>query len=380
MGVYIRERGGHWYLDFIYNRTHHMRSLHMRVSKDADIKKKQRAAIEALQLREAQRLHEYKQDLNDLQKFQADYGIIDFDARRRSFKEYALKVAETSKSSRHILGVVRYLEKYHTGGVSIGAIDVDFLEGFKKYLLEDIGMAQQTAHRYFNAFRMVMKRAAGDNIITTNPCDKVRGIPTGVVEKDTLTADEVRRLENTQCEGVLGETVKKAFLFSCNTGLRFSDLQTLEWGNLKQQGREWTLHKKQVKTGGYVDGVLNSTAAELIGAGEVIHFPSERIFTGFDSLSKQSVNSCTNRIIKEWVKRAGIDKTVSWHTARRTFATLLLEAGADVFTTQRLMGHTQIQMTSIYAKSSSEVKARAVKALDALESGEENIASGKARA
>lgn len=353
MSVFIREKKGYWYLDVVKNRKHHWRALHMRVADTKRGRDEQRRVIEELRIK------------IELQEFRGEFNLTNFDAKRKPFLEYATEIAETSKSKAIIMLMIKFVRLYDKHNVSIGGVDVDFLEGFKRYLLERAGITQKSAHSYFAMLRFVMRRAVIDGIIAVNPCDKVKGIPNCEVEKDVLTADEVRRLADTDYEGLHGGVVKRAFLFACNTGLRHSDLQSLTWGDLEKNGDTWVLHKRQVKTGNSVDGVLNSTAVALIDADWDEHTPQELVFKELSEVTR----SATNAVIKRWVKAAGIDKAVSWHTARRTFATLLLEAGADVFTTQRLMGHTQIQMTSVYAKSSTEVKARAVKALDALETG-----------
>lgn len=349
MSVFIRERYGHWYLDIVKNRQHHLRSLHMKIAKGREAKAAQRRVVEELRLKV------------ELQEFRGEFSLTDFDARRRSLKEYILEVAEGSKSKECIVKMSKWMDKYNKNNISIGGVDVDFVNGFKRFL--ETSTAQKTAHTYFAMLKLVMKKATLDGIITINPCDKVKGVANCTVEKDTLTAEELRRLDNTQCDCKHFDIVKRAFLFACNTGMRISDLQTLMWGDLEKTDKGWMLHKKQVKTGGYVDGVLNGKAVALIEADKAEYSPNEAVFEELSEVSR----SATNAVIKKWVAAAGIDKCVSWHTARRTFATLLLEAGADVFTTQRLMGHATVQMTSVYAKSSAEVKARAVAALEVLE-------------
>ncbi len=58
---------------------------------------------------------------------------------------------------------------------------------------------------------------------------------------------------------------------------------------------------------------------------------------------------CANRALKHMAKRANIDKTVSFHCSRHTFATMTLTAGGDIFTTSKMLGHTNVHTTEIYA-------------------------------
>jgi integrase len=130
--------------------------------------------------------------------------------------------------------------------------------------------------------------------------------------------------------GELGEEVKRAFLFGCMTGLRISDIQSLVWGEI---GREpYQLLKQQGKTKRVVSVPLNESAWKIIND-EVVHRRDELVFP---RLAASKAN--TNQYLKTWAKSAKVDKPFSWHTARRTFATLSLEDGADFATVSRLLG------------------------------------------
>lgn len=373
MGVHLMVRGGVWYLEYIYSGRRVRKSLKVKVAKDAKDRRRQRLALEAVQLREAKRMNEAVQNAAALRKVRVDFGLEDFDEKRQGLAVYAAKAAETSKSKKFILCMVSFLNRFDKRCVSVGNVSVDFLERFKMYLLEDAGIKQKSACLYFRMLKFVMRRAVLDGIITVNPCDKVKGIANIEVEKDVLTIEDIQALEDAKCTGEHGAEVKRAFLFACNTGLRHCDIQTLTWGDIEKKGGEWVIHKTQQKTKRTVDIVLNEKAKGLIGAGEVLHFGNEAVF------DLQGIKDSTgNWIIKRWAKAAGVEKHITWHTARRTFATLLIEAGADVFTAQRLMGHSSISMTSVYAKTSMAQKAKAVKALDELESGGDSKESKKA--
>jgi site-specific recombinase XerD len=66
---------------------------------------------------------------------------------------------------------------------------------------------------------------------------------------------------------------------------------------------------------------------------------------------------------QKWATRAGIEKHIGWHTARHTFAVLSLESGVEIFTVSKLLGHTSIKTTQIYAKATDKMKREAVNAL-----------------
>lgn len=351
-GVYVRERGGVWYLDVIKNRRHSFRSLRWEVARGAAERRSQMAALEELRAREAERLR------------RMEYALAGFSRGRMTLGEYARDVAGRRGSGYPVSLMARQLGLFGAEDVPICQVDSKLAEGFKEFLEGRSGLARKTARARFNAFRFVMRMAEEDGAIGANPCGKVKGISDCDVEKPALTASELSRLEAAQCRWKRGEIVKRAFLFACNTGLRVSDLKSLKWESIGSRGGNFTLRKRQVKTGSVVDVVLNRKAAGLISAGDG-HSPDEFVFDGLRDVTTATLDA----VIVKWAKAAGIRKRVTWHTARRTFATLLLEGGADVFTVQRLMGHSKIAMTSLYARSSDGMKARAVRALDDMLDG-----------
>ena len=69
-------------------------------------------------------------------------------------------------------------------------------------------------------------------------------------------------------------------------------------------------------------------------------------------------------VVKDWAKAAGIEKYVTFHTARHSFATMMLTLGADIYTTSKLLGHSKIQTTEIYAKIIDKKKDEAMGLID----------------
>lgn len=152
------------------------------------------------------------------------------------------------------------------------------------------------------------------------------------------------------------EQIKRAFLFSCFSGLRISDIKTLKWGDLKANSDGMAIEKLQVKTKQQITIPLSANALEWLpdrGAGKdgglVFVLPS--YFT-------------INRGVKKWAMDAGIKKDVTFHIARHTFATTLLSLGADIYTTSKLLGHKNLRTTQIYAEVVNKKKVEAVNLFD----------------
>ncbi|HMJ46815.1 MAG TPA: site-specific integrase, partial [Ferruginibacter sp.] len=157
----------------------------------------------------------------------------------------------------------------------------------------------------------------------------------------TLTLDELKTLKATPTES---SEVKRAFLFSCVTGLRWCDIKAVKWGNINLKSRQ--MNVKQSKTGEALTTPLNDTAINLLGeAGK----------TGDYVFTLPTANGA-NKTVKAWVKRAKINKAISWHNSRHTFGTNLIYNDVDILTASKLLGHTSMKHTQRYVKASEEMK------------------------
>lgn len=175
-------------------------------------------------------------------------------------------------------------------------------------------------------------------------------------EREYLTIEELRRLMNEPCSN---EQVKKAFIFSCFAGLRLSDVRTLTWRNVlkSSDGKTVYVHVFMQKTQKSNNVPLSNEALACLIKKENLDEP---IFV------LPASDATINYHLKRWVKAAGIDKTISFHVARHTFATMTLTAGGDLYTTSRLLGHTNIHSTEIYADVVMERRTQAVNLLNAI--------------
>lgn len=264
---------------------------------------------------------------------------------------------------------LHHLKKYdRRETLTFADITPEWVQGFKDYLekdavawghdfrkrIKDKPLARNSKLSYFNKLRACLNQAFEEGLLRFNP---MRGIENFKAEEGTrmyLTIEEVRKLAETECDY---PQIKAAFLFSCLTGLRRSDVLRLTWGDVHKQGDFTRIIFKQKKTSGqeYLD--ISPEAAELMGKRGK---PNEHIFTDIHS------PSCTNTTIKLWVARAGINKTITFHCARHTFATLMLDIGTDIYTVSKLLGHRELSTTQIYAKVLDKNKQAAVAAIPSI--------------
>lgn len=186
-------------------------------------------------------------------------------------------------------------------------------------------------------------------------CDKFGKTPS---EREFLTVAELNRLAKVETGSPI---TKQTFMFCCFTGLRYSDMVALKWGDIKTTGAGRMLHLPSMqKTKQPVIVPLSEKALEWLPEHPADCKADTKVFANAPTLSS------ANRALKHMARRADIRKTISFHVARHTFATMTLTAGGDLYTTSRLLGHTNIHSTEIYADVVMERRTQAVNLLNAI--------------
>ncbi|RGP82453.1 integrase [Vibrio cholerae] len=271
-----------------------------------------------------------------------------------SFYEYYDKLTaskESGSSSNYSIWISagKHLRSYHgRAELTFEELDKKFLEGFRKYLLEEpltkskSKLAKNTASSYFNKVRAALNEAYREGIIRDNPVQRVKSVKAENTQRTYLTLDEVRAMTKAECRY---DVLKRAFLFSCTTGLRWSDIQKLTWKEIEEfQDGHYRIIFKQTKllnAGNslvYLD--LPDSAVKLMGARQD---KAERVFKGL------KYSSYTNVALLHWAMLAGVQKHVTFHVGRHTFAVAQLNRGVDIYSLSRLLGHSELRTTEIYA-------------------------------
>lgn len=251
------------------------------------------------------------------------------------------------KDVRNMQGVtnrfIAYLKKINKPELTFQNLDALLIEGFIEYL--EASSEGEGARSYYKRFQKMIRNAYRRNLMKTNVLDFVEKKVKGTAKKkDVLTLEEIQLLKATHSGS---KTVKNAFLFSCVTGLRFCDVKSLKWKHIDINNKMLTLI--QSKTEKEVTVPMNDTAIKLAGKPQ----QSE------DLVFKLPTNNGANKTIKAWIKRAGIDKAISFHNGRHSFGTNLIFNEVDILTTSKLMGHTTTTHTQRYITASEEMKRKA---------------------
>ena len=223
-----------------------------------------------------------------------------------------------------------------------------WVEKFERYLQQG-GLQKSSISTYMGNLNTVLNFAVKAGIILKNPMAHVVKFHRAESVRSFLTLEELQQLAATPIK-LRHDQIRRAFLFSCLTGLRVSDIKALTWGDVSKIGNITRITFKQKKTQSlqYLD--INEQAVELMGE---VGKASEHIFY-ISSLNY------ANMLLRKWVASAGIDKYISFHSGRHTFAVMMLDLGADIYTVQKLLGHRNINTTQIYAKILDKNKQEAV--------------------
>lgn len=224
-------------------------------------------------------------------------------------------------------------------------IDEEFLVSFKDYLNSNLNGS--TPFNYFKKLKRIIKEATISKHFKSNPAQNLKNSKGISLEKDTLTTEEAYLLSSTECSNL---DVKRAFLLCCLTGLRFCDVKVLNWSNISREG---VLTIVQIKTKEKVIIPLNENAIKLLGEkglgkNLVFNLPTH--------------TSCLN-ILKNWVDKADINKHITWHCARHTFATSLVLEDVTINTVSSLLGHRDLRQTMIYVRTAELSKTKAINKL-----------------
>lgn len=282
------------------------------------------------------------------------YGFLPDYKKKASFTDYFNKVLEKKKKWSIYHSTFKKLNDYSKGKVSFQEIDERWLEGFQEYLLSS-GISQNSAREYFSVLKRILKQAVKDKIISNNPADFVSHIKNKDIKRDYLNLDEIKALGKAECKY---PEIKKAFLFACFTGLRFSDIKQLKWAFIKKEHIEL----RQQKTQDFIYIPLSQTAKSIIFSFDkkIINLPDKFVFT----LPNRWF---TNHILKKWFTDTGINKNAHFHLSRHSFAVMNITQGAQLYTVSKLLGHKNLKTTEIYSKLIDEKKKEAVDNLPFIE-------------
>ena len=285
---------------------------------------------EAIRCRRFESIVNDRYDFFDRHKLKADF----LEYYRRQFRKHDQKWEF----------VYHHFYNFVHGKCTFEEIDIDLCNKFREYLLNakqlrrDGRISKNSASGYWSTFRGLLKILYRNQLIKTNINDFLDKIETEDTPKDYLSVEELYKLAETPCKKPI---LKTAALFSCLTSLRISDILSLQWHEIVDfaaGGKCVHTITQKTKTEDIIP--ISDEALQLIG------YSPEKTGLVFKGLKR----SWTQQPMKEWIREAGITKNITFHSYRRTYATLQGAAGTDIRTIQSNMAHKSITTTQRYMK------------------------------
>lgn len=333
------------YLDINHNNQRKYEFLKIRLSKNDSERKEKKRLAEAIRAKRELEIitgeynftpsHKKKVDfIAYYQNFIDNYTKADIRKVRYSLKKFKLFIARDK--------------------IQFQEITILMCEKFMDYLKNDSGLTGATPGDYWKQFKRILKQAIKESIIIKNPSEglifKGSSKQSNQLRKNILTTDELKAMASVYCGNA---EVKRAFLFACYTGLGMAEFRKLTWGRINND----KIRIFREKNDEQIINDLHPVAIKLLGQSGN---PDDLIF----SLPSDVAIS---KVLKNWVKKAEIEKNISFYCGRHTFATQLLMNGANLKTVADCLGHVNTKHTIKYLNYVDALKSDAISNLPDIE-------------
>ena len=260
-------------------------------------------------------------------------------------KGYSMETYKHYKSSRKRLA--EFINaNLRRPDISVQSIDYKFLDAFDVFIKKDFNNVQNTAWNYHKHLRRVLNLAVSLEYIDKNPYSKFK-VGLDETHREILSMEELKRIEEKQIEIERLIVVRDIFVFACYTGLSFADISKLSDIHLQQksEGKLWIIIDRS-KTNNRCRIPILPKAKEILN--RYMDYPKTK---GKNLLLPVLTNQKMNSYLKELGDICGIKKNITMHIARHTFATTVtLNNGVPIETVSKLLGHSSLKTTQLYAK------------------------------
>lgn len=258
--------------------------------------------------------------------------FVDFLNATPEYAKYAKRIKPEQIDKAMIVALTEYLQHRFTG------------EG---------------AHTLYARFKKIIKAAVEADVMRKNPTTEISiKIDNGSLKKDILSVEEIQTLMATHYTGE-NPDIRRAFIFCLYCGLRWCDVKDLTFANVDFANH--LLKFEQAKTKGHSSASsviipLNDGLLSIIGQPSTEGKRDELIFP------LPSHTMCL-KALRHWTARAGIEKHITWHCARHSFAVNILNNGANIKTVASLLGHSGLKHTEKYTRAVDSLKQEAINSL-----------------
>lgn len=291
-----------------------------------------RNAYMGITQREESLLKLYKQHLEDTKKL---VGLSKADPTYRKYERMYRRVVEFMK------------KKYNITDIPLREIKYQFIVDLEFFLRTEYKYSQNTTYKCMKFFKQVINKAIRAGLITVDPFNGYK-ISVQRVDRGFLSEDDLKKMMEKEFASKRLEQVRDIFVFACFTGLAYIDLANLRVDNIQKMfdGRLWIVTHRQ-KTNTKVTVPLLPPAIKILKKYEGKYLDGQLL----PIINNQKLNC----YLKEIADICGIEKNLTFHLARHTFATTMsLGKGVPIESVSKMLGHTNIQTTQIYARITNE--------------------------
>ena len=269
-----------------------------------------------------------------------------FDKENAAFAKRVGK-DRSERTYRKYLIVRKYLadfikKQYKRTDMAMNELTEDFIRDYCLYLRNKVGLAQSSVWIYSIPLKHIVTSAHYNGKIPRNPFAQYHVDPDHK-EREFLTENEIKAMSSIELDNPYFALARDLFIFGCWTGISFIDIKNLTTDNIVDMNGSFWITSKRQKTGVPFQIKLMDVAMQIIKRYEPFR-------TGNRLFDIGSYNM-VNRRIKTVAKRCGIEKTVSFHLSRHSFAVLALNYGMPIESVSKILGHTNITTTQIYASA-----------------------------
>ncbi len=243
--------------------------------------------------------------------------------------------------------IKEFLKKqFKRNDLPISLVDYNILNSFDIYLKSHLCLKPNTALTYHKHLKKVLNTAVSMNLLTSNPYSSFR-VTRNETHRDYLTLHEIERIKTKELSTLRMETVRDVFIFACYTGLGYAELSKLNKGHIQMgnDGGKWIIIDRD-KTD------IRCRIPVLPQANSILqNYENFPFCQSHQKLLPIHSNQKMNEYLKELAGICGINKNLSMHVARHTFATsVTLSNGVPIETVSKMLGHTSLKTTQIYAR------------------------------
>lgn len=308
-----------------------------------------KTAAEKKENKEIDTLSEQILSIRKAEYFQGKFDIKNTSKSKRRFLDFFMEKTEEKIDSPKNYGnwtaTLLHLKKCISTNLTFEEVDENFVKRVRLYFDKEaktksnLSLSLNSKYSYYNKFKACLRAAFDDGYLSINYAAKTKSFEQAESQREYLTHQELQSLASTNCKY---DVLKRAFIASALSGLRWSDINTLVWSEVRDEDNGVSrINFRQQKTEGVEYLYISKQIRELFGERQD---QAERVFKGL------KYSAVYNNEIVRWCNRAGISKHITFHSARHTNAVLLLENGADIYTVSKRLGHREIRTTAIYAK------------------------------